>query len=262
MKKLLTVLAIVAIFGVSFTANAATFIGHWGFEEGSGSTAYDSSANALNGTISNAIYTNGKVGNYALDFNGSNSFVEIGYSPLLNPESISIALWFKPRGTQVESADILDKGHGQGTNPYYGGYVFQYSGSSRTIDTVYGNGATFPGMNTGGNYKDDVWHHIVAILGDKGMALYIDNVLIDSDSTNYGPIVANYSSLYFGRHRTLGRYFNGLIDDVQIYDGALTVNQVANIYNTGTVVRIPSAIFLLVPGLFGLVGLKRKYLWQ
>ena len=259
MKRLLAVLAVVALCGVSFTANAATLIGHWGFEEGTGNTVYDSSGNLLNGTISGATYTTGKVGSYALNFNGSSNFVEVGYSALLNPATVSISLWFKPNGTQAESADILDKGHGSGTIPYFGGYVFQYNYNSGSIDTVYGNGSGFPGLNTGGDYRDGVWHHIVATLGEAGIALYVDNTLINS-VPGQGAIEANHSDLYFGRHGTLGRFFNGAIDDVQIYDGALTAGQVSNLYNTGTVVPAPAAILLLGPGLVGLAAARRRFL--
>ncbi len=265
MKKVLVFLAAVALCGVSFAANAATLIGHWGFEEGSGTTAFDSSSNALNGAISNATYVPGRVGSYALSFNGYSSFVEVGYSPLLNPGTVSISLWFRPDSSQDQWADILDKGHGAGTTPYYGGYVFQYHGDGGldtrgSIDTAYGNGSYFPALNTGGDYRDNAWHHIVAVLGDTTMALYVDNILVASDPVNHGPIVANASSLYFGRHRTLGRFFSGDIDDVQIYNGALTADQVSNLYNSGTVVPLPGGIFLLGPGLAGLASVRRRFL--
>ncbi|SEM24016.1 Concanavalin A-like lectin/glucanases superfamily protein [Syntrophus gentianae] len=266
MKKLLGIFVITALLCLSMTANAATLIGHWGFEEGSGTTANDSSSNTLNGTINNAAYTTGKVGSYALAFNGSNSFVEVAYSALLNPDTVSISLWFNPGSSQVMWADLLDKGHGAGTTPYYGGYVLQYHEpvdgppyTQGTINTGYGNGSTFPSMNTGSSYLDNTWHHLVAALGADGMALYVDNQLITSGA-GQGAIVDNDSSLYFGRHRTLGRYFSGLIDDVQIYEGVLTADDVDRLYSQGTTVPVPGAIFLFAPGLACLAALRRRFL--
>jgi hypothetical protein len=232
---------------VSTETFATSLIGYWNFEEGSGATALDSSGNALNGAISNAVHTAGRVGNYALDFNGSNSFVEVAYSPLLNPDSVSIALWFKPRSGQQVYADILDKGHGLGTDPYFGGYVLQYDGLSPSIGAWYGNGSTFAGVSPGGSYTDDQWHFLVANLGAAEIALYMDGQLIAKEA-GAGPIVDNNSSLYIGRHRYLGRYFNGLIDDVRIFDGPLSQADVTQLYHS---VPEPSTLALFGLGLLG-----------
>ena len=67
------------IYLCSLDSQFGHLIGHWGFEEGNGTVALDSSENALNGVITNAVYTTGKIGDYALDFNGSNAFVEIAH---------------------------------------------------------------------------------------------------------------------------------------------------------------------------------------
>ncbi|MEQ9410814.1 MAG: hypothetical protein RIK87_24090 [Fuerstiella sp.] len=109
------------------TSEAAALIAHWDFEEGNGNTALNSSSNAgLNGVISGAAYTTDSArGNYALDFNGTNSFVQVANNALLVPQTIAISLWFKGRPSQVASADLIDKGHGSGSSPYYAGYVFQ-----------------------------------------------------------------------------------------------------------------------------------------
>ena len=247
-------LVLVTIFGS--TVEAGTLIGRWDFEEGSGSTAFNSSPiSNLNGTISNAIYTTDAArGSYALDFNGSNSFVEVLNNPLLVPDTIGISLWFKGRSTQVLHADLIDKGHGSGSTPYYAGYVFQYNAAGNAIETIYGNGSAFIQPNTGSlNPKDNQWHHLVANLGQSEVSVYVDGSLV-STSAGSGPLVQNDSNLYFGRHRALGRYFNGLLDDIQLYDGALSQSQVTALYQNTSVVPEPSTC--VVWGLFALAGVS------
>jgi hypothetical protein len=243
--------------GIILNAYSVTLIGQWDFEEGSGTTAYDSSVNMLNGAIYNASYTEGIRGNYALDFNGSSSYVEIPYSPLLNPDSISISLWFKPDSYQQGNADILDKGHGYGTTPYLGGYVFQYGGGGSNINAIYGGGTSFYAVGAAGNYKDNAWHHIVANLGTDEMAMYMDGQLLQK-IPGQGPILDNDSPLYIGRHRYLGRYFNGLVDDIQIYDAALSQQNVTMLYKAGAIVPEPTTLFLFGISFFSVFLLKRN----
>ena len=245
---------------VSFV-NALSLIGKWGFEEGSGTTAYNSSANTgINGTIVNGTYAAGRVGGYALDFNGSSTYVEINNPvDIFTPRTIGISLWYKARSSQQTHACILDKGHGYGSSPYYAGYAFQYDGDGSSFSTFYGNGSTFTGFSTGGNQKDNQWHHVVVSLGESEMSLYVDGVLV-SKTAGAGPLVSNDAKLYLGRHRAIGRFFNGLIDDVQIYSGALTQNDVNVLYNIGDplIPELSSATLLGLALLFGTFCMRRK----
>jgi len=242
---------VIAVAGVTSTARGAVLIGHWGFEEGSGLTAFDSTANNLDGEITNATYTPGRVGAYALDFNGSNAFVTVPNNALLVPNTIGISLWFKARNAQQADADLIDKGHGHGSTPYYAGYVFQYAANSSSIGTFYGNGSDFYGLGTGTGYKDDVWHHLAVNLGQEAIELYVDGNLIDSVA-GQGPLVQNDSALYFGRHRTLGRFFNGLLDDIHLYDGRLTQDDV------DALIPEPTTAALLALGAIAMLKRRRS----
>ena len=104
-------------------------------------------------------------------------------------------------------------------------------------------------MTTGVGYKDDVWHHLVANLGQDAVEVYVDGALVDS-IPGEGPLVQNDSNLYFGRHRTLGRYFNGLLDEIRMYDGRLSQSDVDGL------VPEPTTMALLTLG--GLALLKRR----
>ncbi|MCP4399594.1 MAG: PEP-CTERM sorting domain-containing protein, partial [bacterium] len=129
---------------------------------------------------------------------------------------------------------------------YYAGYVFQYEGSSSSIGTIYGTGSDFAQASTGLGYKDDVWHHIVANLGQDMIELYVDGTLISSDP-GQGSLVQNDSNLYFGRHRSLGRYFNGQLDDIRLYNGGLSQSEVnALVPEPMTMIMLATGIPLLL----------------
>jgi autotransporter-associated beta strand protein len=224
--------AVSAVWAIHAMNVAAAYgqqlIGEWSFQEGSGYVAHDSSGNSLDGTIVNAQYVPGRNGRYALAFNGSDTYVHIPNSPLLSPATLAISLWFKPSTTQSPVADILDKGHGYGSDPYYAGYVLQYDWTDTQLGVFYGFDNRFFGFVTPTECSDNQWHHLVANLGGSSGStdqLYIDGWLIGS-APSAGPIVQNDSDLYIGRHRALwDRFFTGLVDDVRLYDGALTVTE-------------------------------------
>ena len=244
------VLAMATFAGVE--ARGVTIIGHWAFEEGTGSIAYDSSPNHLDGTIVNAAYTNvtdptlPALGTYALAFNGLDTYVEVGNNPLLAPATIGISLWFKC-GPQAAYHDLLDKGHGFGSTPYFGGYAVQ--GYPGNLEAIYGNGADFYVLGTGPGVYDDMWHLLVANLGQDAIEVYVDTIPVAGGGPGAGPIVQNDSDLFFGRHSAVGRYYNGLIADVRLYDGALSQQDVIALFNPPEPIPEPAT---MVAGLLGL----------
>ncbi len=95
-RKLVCIISFVAVLGVSFTSPAcADLVGWWRFDDGSGTTAMDSSGNGNDGTLNGgAQWTDGQIGG-AIQFNGSDSFVAAPHIPL-NSQSFTIAMWVNP----------------------------------------------------------------------------------------------------------------------------------------------------------------------
>ena len=91
------------LMAVLFTGAANTdLVAHWTFDEGNGNVAQDSTANANNGTISEATWTAGQIGG-ALEFDGINDYVGVPDDISLDfSHSFSITAWLKPVTNPIE----------------------------------------------------------------------------------------------------------------------------------------------------------------
>ncbi|MCH8218216.1 MAG: hypothetical protein IH892_15775, partial [Planctomycetes bacterium] len=190
------------------TANAE-LVGYWAFDEGQGDIAKDGSGNGNDGVIVNATWEIGKLGS-ALGFDGTSAYVEV-------PDHESLHLWerytFAAWIYQVESRSsrIIDKiGAGTANGPH--------------LDTHPGtrlrtcSGAC---ISTAADYSLDEWHH-AAITFDVGdVKLYLDGSLAGAGSAP-SPLAGNNLPLRIAADSARQNLFFGLIDDVQVYNVALT----------------------------------------
>ncbi len=194
-----------------------SLVGWWKFDEANGTTAYDS-AGSNNGTIyGGATWTTGHI-NGALSFNGSNNYVNCGSGPS-NYDNITVSAWMKTTT------------HGPLVSNRYtaGSYGTWYTLFSDVIEI---------GDNTNGGYKsltfntttlDGAWHHIVYTKNGTSHVIYVDGSLDQQFTSNAD--ISWSRPLYIGKR--LSAWFNGVIDDVRIYNRALTANDVALLYQQG-----------------------------
>jgi hypothetical protein len=200
----------------------AGLIAFWSFDEGTGTAAKDS-AGKHDGKIVNAKWVDGKIGK-ALDFNGSNTYVEIPNAPDLNlTKALSIEAWVKHRGKEITTWEaILAKG-----DTAYRLHMDQ-------SDNSFGLGLT-----DGGFYNQpstvvpepDKWYFVVATYDGKKVCMYVDGKQTSSATDCPASISTNEFPVYIGENNEMtGRFFNGVIDEVKIYDRALSAEEVANQY--------------------------------
>ncbi len=231
-------------------------IGWWKFDECQGSTAYDSSGNGNNGTITpggapntsvgtcssgagDEMWDNGTTGkrNASLDFDGTNDNVVVTDSSDFNfaNDTFSISAWFKTSDTGVRNTIF----YRNITSPTRYVDIFVHTDDRLWLETkdsadVYLNSIS----PTGTNYHDGNWHHVVAIRDNDAntLDLYVDGKLSGSTpDTRTGDF--NYEDIYIGSKTDGSMNHNGQIDDVQIYNYALTEQQVRGAMNEGSAVR-------------------------
>lgn len=188
-----------------------------------------------------AGFAAGKVGN-AFNLDGIGDYVSIPYSSNLDPSEITVEFWVSgPQMNQqpgntgggvilVENSPI----HAD----YEGWYIFLTP--SGGIGTAIGNGVQWnPVISNFGLYYPTGWRHVAMTYDGTYLQLYLDGV------PQLGPVgnLVSNAQLSTGRDINIGaswnngnfaRFFKGLIDEVEIYDRALSVSEIQSIFNAGS----------------------------
>jgi len=201
------------------------------FDEGQGTTAKDQTANKHDGKITKAEWVQGQFGK-ALKFNGKDSFVEIEYTDDFNiTEGITLSAWVL---ANVPFATVW-KGIINAKKSNYGPYLLQTGAGSVGELGIYFKGA-WTYLQTKTPLEAKTFHYLVGTYDQKnGMHIYYDGKLDDgagSAGAKLGPIDANADEgVAIGHNYGLAdRFWDGVIDEVAIYNRALTADEVAQLY--------------------------------
>ncbi len=215
-----------AVFANDWLSEREILVAWWKFDEGSGTTAYDSAC-SNDGTISEAAWTSGKIGG-ALSFDGVNDYVSCPNDVSLNvPGGLTISAWVYMNATGVYPAVVTK---GAGTNDW--GYCLQFKSDTRKIDLFLEN-ANESWVNSA---KTPVplsqWTHIAAVYGSNTIRYYFNGTPDGSYTVTGGSIKPNSANLLIGK-RIDGFVLNGKIDDLRIYNEALSPKDILRIYQSG-----------------------------
>ena len=194
----------------------------YGFDEGSGTVVNDASGNGNNGTISGATWTtSGKYGN-ALTFNGTSALVTINNAPSLQLTSgMTLEAWVYPTTVSNVWRDVIYKG-----NDNY--YVEGTSSNSSLPAMRCTSGSPLYGTLP---LTVNTWAHLAATYDGATMRLYVNGVQVASRAQT-GAIATSTNPLQIGGDSFYGQYFAGLIDEVRIYNQALSVAEIQIDMNT------------------------------
>lgn len=221
---------------IAWDYNRGKPVGWWKMDEGEGVSAYDSSGNANTGTLTTMDPPNdwvaGKFGK-ALDFDGSSDHVLTGNSGGNIQNYVSVGAWVKTSGS---SGTVVNKDAGGGNANR--AYKIQLSSGKVNI-IVFKSSVVYDSVTSNSYINDNQWHHILGTWDGNTINVYIDGKL-DGFKNYSGVINSNQATpLYFAKHPYAGfeDYFTGQIDDVRIYNYALTAEQVKQVMNEGSVVR-------------------------
>ncbi|MBI2609940.1 fibronectin type III domain-containing protein [Candidatus Giovannonibacteria bacterium] len=212
-------------------------VGHWKLDETSGISAADSSGNSNNGTISNGpLWASGKI-NGALKMDGVDDYVTVSNSANLNPAVITLSAWINPATIAQEQKPIILKSYTSHVSPYYQYYLFWYNTATYPNTIAFGinvNGS-LAGAAKSNAFTPPGWHLVTGTFDGSASKLYVDGV--EASSANVSGSLTSYpTELHFGRYRNIAtdsiHNFAGSIDDIRIYNRALTAADVQALYAT------------------------------
>ena len=261
--KLLTGLAIgVVALGMAETASA-TLEAHWGFDETGGTTAFDS-VGGVNGTlVGGAIFTTtGGITGGAIQI--SNGYVDMGNN-FPSTSTFSLQAWVKtdPGDTSgmipvAKHWSTIPQGYALAINNIGDGYTQTNTEGFYSASGPYHTAVGGPPVN------DGFWHQLVGVYNNGATSIYVDGNLAGSGSAGYANNSADFMiGGIFNAAGTPANYFHGLIDEVEIYNNALSGNDVKALYVSYVpIVPIPEpetyAMLLAGLGLLGFIARRRK----
>ena len=245
-----TVILLAGVLASSALAVDPNLVAWYTFDEGSGATVHDS-AHGYNGTINGATWAAGKVGG-GMSFDGVNDYIDVMDNSSLRftqNSNFTLSAWVNPTAATGISG-ILGKFQ---TDSKKGLFTYDIEWFADTQNFGFGicsSGYSFVNPSTPtGSAPAGSWSHVACVYTNRNMEIYINGELL---STGYFPYETGTNtadnSLGIGA-RLVGygaeRYLEGSLDDIRIYNRALTAGEIKNIPEPTTIALLGLGMLML-----------------
>jgi len=231
-------------------ASAAALSGpvaYWALDDGAGIVALDSSGNAIDGVVVGEPLWVGGMLDGALELDGVDDYVDCGNPAVLDfgTGDFTISAWIKL--TATERATVFAKGGDNGGGIRYTLAMGESNDNQMTLTTdddstkAQTRGATV--------VNDGAWHHVVGMREGNTGFVYVDGVLDGTEelpegydlsgSSQANALIGAITDARDATGATLEKFFAGTIDDVRVYDRALSDSEVATLaLKTGNIIWV------------------------
>lgn len=255
---------VLAIIAAMTMASQATLVHHYGMNEGSGTAVADAVAGGFDGAFNSgknpATDWVAGIQGFGVEMNVANGIQEgiiFGTdSSFENVNAGTIMLWVKANGNETEGR-LFQKGR-DGDSPNQYNHLAVMHNNSQHVVVEPQNGQ--PNLNTGLLTEGGgVWHHVAwsySVALNTG-ALYFDGVEVTASAFG-APLLSNPARPFIVGHDPVntGRMFEGVVDEVKIYDNFMTASEVETA--RWEFVPEPSTALLVLVGAATL-GIRRRF---
>lgn len=203
--------------GLVFDVNVSNPFSYNGASNNTGANLSDISGNGYIGTLNNAPTYNVQNGIKSLQFNGTNNYISYPTAGLpYGASARTMSIWINP-------SSLTD------------GWAISYGNAGATQSNFIG---VYSGVINYGGYSSDLfgpapsintWYHVVGIYDGTTAYMYINGYLYTSLARTWNTVSSTFQ---IGRQTHGGEYFNGKVGEAQIYNRALSANEVLALYNT------------------------------
>lgn len=256
MKNVCLILAavIICVSGWVKADITSNLVAHWEFDDGSGNTAYNSVSNKHGTLVGDPVWTTGIIGG-ALEFDGAGDYVVVdSYKGITGTQSRTFAAWIRADSTDIYEPEAIVSWGRYNTSGGYWNLQLERDNFRGTPGALHLE--VEDGWKVGDtDLADDSWHHVAVVLENDGspnaseIKLYVDGVEEFYSASNSQAINTSFfENVRIGCgawNYNPSAFFNGAIDDVRIYDRALSDTDIVELSE----VPEPCTVTILILGL-------------
>jgi hypothetical protein len=207
---------------IAAAVQSAAASSSWAFNEGAGTTTADASGNGNTGTLmGHTAWATGTSGT-ALSFSGSGDYVNVNDSPSLKlSTAMTVSFWVKSSDLPGIDQRIVSKNYDWDVKLNGSMHVPQFS-----------SGAKYAALNY--SLPMGTWEHVTFTISSGAVTGYINGAQTGMSSNTFTSgyvLPSDPSGLYIGTDAGKANFAKGLIDDVRIYNRALTAAEVSTLYS-------------------------------
>lgn len=243
---------------VLVSTSQADLVGHW---TGDGNFS-DSSGSHHDGTaFGNAGFSTGVFGQ-AFEFDGSGDYITVAHHNQFNFGTGDFSVTFRVNFDSIPTngAGLVDKdSHDDPSRASFEGWLFNSfdGGGGVGWETRDIPGTQTHNRHARANFNVSTWYNITSTRQSNVLRLYVDGILQQTNTESSPTNVNNSSDLIFGALDPSAQFFDGRIDDIAIFNNALSQGNVISIFDGG-VSAVPEPSTASTFGLLFLLGLRRN----
>ena len=202
-------------------------VAHWKLDETAGSSAADASGNGHTGTLtrmSGVSWTTGQIDG-ALEFDGFNDYVSVS-SVSVPTTAFSFALWFRPDSNWSAGSSKQRFFDWTGSSPSRPYWTFGNNNDGKIGLHVNIDGISYDDINTSTtSWTSGTWYHLAVTWNGTDFKVYMNGLQEGPDVTHSGSHMSN-TGLHIGQNTSNSEHFAGRLDDVRIYNYALSPTEI------------------------------------